>query len=376
MLMRKDSLLKDTQHLELSSYQKVNNSFRRRLIYHVGINCGFFVELNYMLNAMLYSLDHELQFQLYTEDSNFGTGIGWTEYFAPFCEEVHDSFHRKYNFHRTPTWRRILKNAIRKKSPGFIFWKLKFMLKSLQGHWLAFRTYGEYVRLNQDVATDPATHYNIPALGINCSYYEAYAMLARMIWKLRPEIVKQITDAKIRFSLPQVYAGVQIRGGDKATETQLISGRRVVETLQPENGECVFALADDYRELERVRSVFPQLRIVSLCRPGEEGYYHQQFSALDPQEKKAGIIRLLVSVDIMLHAHKFSGSITTGPSVFIMKQRLSDANVQAVDCAKEQFSSVLTLTIDRRANISAEYLAQTASPPPKPPPLPYISPPL
>ena len=250
------------------------------------------------------------------------------------------------------------------------------MLKSLQGHWLAFRTYGEYVRLNQDVATNPATHYNIPALGINCSYYEAYAMLARMIWKLRPEIVKQIADAKIRFSLPQVYAGVQIRGGDKATETQLISGRRVVETLQPENGECVFALADDYRELERVRSVFPQLRIVSLCQPGEEGYYHQQFSALDPQEKKAGIIRLLVSVDIMLHAHKFSGSITTGPSVFIMKQRLSDANVQAVDCAKEQFSSVLTLTIDRRANISAEYLAQTASPPPKPPPLPYISPPL
>jgi hypothetical protein len=61
----------------------------------------------------------------------------------------------------------------------------------------------------------------------------------------------------------------------------------------------------------------------------------------------------------MLHAHKFSGSITTGPSVFVMKQRLSDANVQAVDCAKEMFSSVLTLTIDRRAAISAKYLVQT-----------------
>ena len=71
------------QHLELSSYRKVNDSFRRRLVYHVGVDCGFFVELNFMLNAMLYCLDHGLRFQLYSEDANFGTGTGWTEYFVP-----------------------------------------------------------------------------------------------------------------------------------------------------------------------------------------------------------------------------------------------------------------------------------------------------
>ena len=69
------------QQLDLSSYQKVNGSFRRRLIYHAGIDCGFCVELNYMINAMLYCLAKGYRFQLYSEDANFGTGKGWTEYF-------------------------------------------------------------------------------------------------------------------------------------------------------------------------------------------------------------------------------------------------------------------------------------------------------
>ncbi len=346
------------QQLELSSYQAVNDSFDRRLVYHVGVDCGFFVELNYMLNAMLYCLDHGLRFQIYSEDANFGTGTGWTEYFMPFCEEVHEPFHRQYNFHRPPSWRRILGRAIRKKSPGFILWKMKLGVKSLQGRWLAYRTYGTHVRLSQDVASDPARHYHIPALGINCSYYEAYTMLARMVWRLRPEIVQKVSDVKDSLSLPQTYSGVQIRRGDKATEAQLVSCSRVIESLGAVAGECVFVLTDNYAELERIKSEYPQLRIVSLCRPGEQGYNHQSFTASGQQEKKSAISRLLVSVDILLHAKKFSGSITTGPSVFILKQRLAEPSVQAVDCADEMLPSVLTLTVDRRAAISAAYLSK------------------
>ena len=178
-------------------------------------------------------------------------------------------------------------------------------------------------------------------------------MLARMIWKLRPEIVKQIADAKIRFSLPQVYAGVQIRGGDKAKEARLITGRQIIEALHPKDGECIFALADNYVQLDIVRSEFPELRIVSLCQPEDKGYYHQSFSSLEPQEKKTAIIRLIASVEILLHARKFAGSITTGPSVFIMKLRCAESTVVAVDCSKEALESVLTLPIDSRAAISA-----------------------
>ena len=56
------------KHWESKDYQKVNESFRRRLVYHVGKEYGFFVELNYMLNAMIYCLSHRIQFQIYSAD--------------------------------------------------------------------------------------------------------------------------------------------------------------------------------------------------------------------------------------------------------------------------------------------------------------------
>ena len=344
------------KQLKLSDWKELNNSFPRRLIYHVGIDCGFSVELNYMINAMLYCLAKGYRFQLYSEDANFGMGRGWTEYFAPFCEEVHETFHHKYNLHRPPTWRRVIRNVTKTRSLSFFFWKLKFMLKSLIGHWLAYKAYGEYVRLSQDVAHDPDKHYHIPALGLNGSYNEAYAMLARMIWQPQPEVQQQIADTRLRLSLPPVYSGIQIRGGDKAKEAQLITGRRIIEALRPHEGDCIFALADNYVQLEIVRGEFPELRIVSLCQSEDKGYNHHTFCTSNPQVKKAAIIRLIVSIDLLLHASKFVGSITTGPSVFIMKQRCGGPSVVAVDCAKEALESVLTLPINQRAAISAETL--------------------
>lgn len=344
--------------VETSDYRKVNESYRRRLIYHAGIDCGFFVELNYMVNAMLHCLANGYRFELYTDDANFGTGIGWTEYFVPFCDEVHESFHHKYNQHRPPTWRRILRNTARTRSPSFIIWKLKFLMKSLIGKWLAFRAYGEMVWLSQDVASEPDKFYHIPALGLNGTYTEAYAMLARMIWRPQPEVQQQIAEARIRLSLPKVYSGIQIRGGDKASEAQLIRGWRIIQALHPQDGDCIFILTDNYLELERVRSEFPKLNIVSLCQPNETGYYHHEFELLAPQERKESIFRLLVSVDILLHCSAFVGTITSGPSVFLMKVRIDDPYVTAIDCPQDMLLNCLSLNIDDRAIISQKYMKQ------------------
>lgn len=345
-------------NLDISTYQKINNSFRKRLIYHSGVDCGFFVEMNYMINAMLYCLAKGYRFQLYSEDANYGTGKGWTEYFVPFSEEVHESFHCKYNLHRPPQWKRIIKNVIRTRSISFVFWKLKFMQKSLMGHWLAFRTYGEYVRLSQDVAYEPDKYYHIPALGLDGSYTEVYAMLARMIWQPQPEVKQQIAEAKLSLSLPQVYSGIQIRGGDKAQEARLITGKRLIEALLPQDGDCIFALADNYTQLEIVRSEFPHLHIVSLCQPQEKGYFHQEFNRMTPLEKKQSIIRLLVSMDILLHSSAFIGTITSGPSIFIMKVRADESSVTAIDCPHYMFPDCLSLSIDERASISREMMTR------------------
>jgi len=35
--------------LNVFSYRKVNESFHRRMVYHIGVDCGLFVEMNYMI---------------------------------------------------------------------------------------------------------------------------------------------------------------------------------------------------------------------------------------------------------------------------------------------------------------------------------------
>ena len=52
------------KRLDVVSYRRVNEAFRRRMVYYVGVDCGLFVEMNYMVNAMLYCLSHRIRFQL------------------------------------------------------------------------------------------------------------------------------------------------------------------------------------------------------------------------------------------------------------------------------------------------------------------------
>lgn len=204
--------------LDVMSYRKVNEAIRRRMVYHVGVDCGLFVEMNYMVDAMLYCL--------------------------------------------------------------------------------------------------------------------------------------------ARLSIPALYDGIHIRGGDKNKETELISGQRIMKTLNPKDGSCVFILTDDYRQFLKLQADYPQLRLVTLCQADETGYRHLEFCKLSPQKRKESIIRLLISVDLLLHSRAFVGSITTGPSVFVMKQRADNPFVQAVDCPKASLSSSLPLTIDRRAAISKKSLKE------------------
>lgn len=344
--------------LNVFSYRKVNESFHRRMVYHIGVDCGLFVEMNYMINAMLYCLSQRIRFQLYSDDANFGTGIGWTEYFLPFCEEVHESFHHQYNFHRPPSWQRILKLCKRQKAVGPIAWKLKTIAKTATGRLMAFLTYKEYVLLGQDVSEND-DHYRIPELGIDADYTEAYGLLARMVFRFNPSIGRQATLVRARLSIPTLYDGIHIRGGDKTMETTLISGEQIIQVLNPKAGSCVFVLTDDYRQYQDLQANYPDVHFLTLCQPEERGYLHKAFSHKSPKSRQEAIVRLLISVDLLLHSRSFVGSITTGPSVFIMKLREDDPFVQAVDCPKTDLASSLSLTIDVRAAISKRFLSHT-----------------
>ena len=46
-----------------TKYRLLNSSFKKTMIYHIGIDAGFFTEYTYMLHAMLYCC------LLYTSDA-------------------------------------------------------------------------------------------------------------------------------------------------------------------------------------------------------------------------------------------------------------------------------------------------------------------
>lgn len=358
MRCAKSSARKQIEKLELSSYQKVNNSFHKRMVFRTGVDSGFFVEMNCMVNGMLYCLVHKIKFQIYSEDANFGTGIGWTEYFQPFCDEVHDKFHRRFNFHKLPSWHRILKMCKERKSFNPLAWKIKSVLKTAMGRLCVLWVYKRHVLLSQDVSIHPDIQYVIPELGIDCSYTKAFGLLAKMVWRFQPEIMSQESLYKAELKLPSLYDGIHLRGGDKITEADLISATSIMHFINEKSHSCFFTLTDDYRMFERIRRNCPAIQFLTLCQPDERGYHHQQFMKTSLKSKKEAIIRLIISVDLLLKARSFLGSITTGPSVFIMKIRIDDPLVMAVDCPKALLELSLSKTIGERAVISKRVCAE------------------
>ena len=134
-----------------------------------------------------------------------------------------------------------------------------------------------------------------------------------------------------------------------------------MQVLNHMDKACVFILTDDYRQYQDLQANYPHVHFLTLCQPDERGYLHKAFSQKSSQSKHEAIVRLIISVDLLLHSRSFVGSITTGPSVFVMKLRADDPSVCAVDCPKEILASSLSLTIDARAAISKSNMQNVRS---------------
>ena len=257
-------------------YHLLNSSFKKTMIYHIGIDAGFFTEYTYMLHAMLYCLQHKIQFKLYSDDANFGWEKGWEDCFAPFCEQVHEPFHHTYNTHRLPSWQALMKD---KKLPKtkLLKWKLKVTCKNIIGKALAFFTYGKPVRLNFQVTFNPNQHFHIPELGIDGDYLHTFQKLTEITWKLNDTTAQECLQFAASLQLPPQYAGCQIRGGDKITETNLLPPEHYIRLIKEKTAlRDVFVLTDDYRLFEQVQTLAPDIHWYTLCSPDEKGYVNTQ----------------------------------------------------------------------------------------------------
>ena len=339
------------------SYRTLNESFKRSLVYHVGIDAGFFAEYSYLIAAMLWCLQHKMRFVLYSDDANFGHSRGWQDYFEPFCEEVHEPFHSRYNRHRTPSWRRILRMARQQRSLSPLKWKLKSLWIDAAGSLIAWHIYGKRTYLNHHIDFNPQKPISIPELGIERDYLQAFNYMTDIVWRLRPEVATDCKCLSKEIVLPEHYIGCQVRGGDKVTEVNLLPPEGYIHTLnQVAPGSPVFVLTDDYRLYASLRQIAPDREWFTLCQPQEKGYVNSSFTQQQGAIKAKQMTRFLASMELLLRADHFVGSITTGPSLFILKRLYP--RITLMDCNPAQFTQAICLPIGARGAIASAFLKQ------------------
>ncbi len=339
-----------------SQYRKLNRSFRKTLIYHVGIDAGFFTEYTYMINAMLWCLQNKVQFKLYSADANFGYSKGWTDYFDSFCEETTDELHHRYNTHPIPSFINLLKLSIKRHNANLLKWKIKVTCNGIIGRFALFVKYGNPILLNQNIKFRHDTLYNIPELGIvDCNYIDAFNKMVDITWNLNKDTKKEVNRFIESLSLPDKYTGCQVRGGDKVTEVNLLEPEYYADKLKNySNPENVFVLTDDYKIYSRLCKYSPHTNWFTLCKFNEDGYVNSKFTNISSECKREQMVRFIASMEVLKKSENFLGSITPGPSLFLFKRLYP--NIKMIDCHSKDFMNILKLPITKRGEIAEAYL--------------------
>ncbi len=329
-------------------YREVNESYGKTLVFRTGIDAGFFAEFKYLVHAVIYCLEHKLQLQLYSRGANFGWNKGWEDYFMPFCKEVEDPYHSRINVHSLQSLCVLKKLNPNVSVANLAKWKLKTFFNNKLCRFENLRAYGTAALSTSDIPPHKVrSRISIPQLGIGGNYIEVFRTIASMLWRFNPE-TQEAADTLIKsLGLPQHYAATQMRGGDKVTEVELYEPSLFARTLEQHTAlRDVLLLTDDYSILEAVRQSHPQFRWHSLCSPEERGYYNNSFTQTAAAAKREQMQRFLAQIDAMMRADFFTGSITVGPSLFLLEMLYP--NGMPTDCEPQDLNLAAQLSIPER----------------------------
>lgn len=294
----------------ISKYQKINNSFKPKLIFHFGTGAGFYSELNNMILCMLYCLHHKIRFVLYSKDAYFSAGNGISEFYVPFCTESSFLFHHKFNQRNQPSPYNIdlsiqLKNKCALTSI--------FLYKIFTGNYITSDVFYEYRSF-----WFRAESFNIPELGVFGGTQKVAGQLINGLLKFNLEYDKKIKELIATINLPSDYAGLHIRGGDKIQERELYSINRYIDKLE---ALCpikdIFVMTDDYRIYEELKLGYPQYTFYTLTETQEKGYNNTSFSKTSREEQKKSIIKMFASVEILKNSEIIIGTYSANPGMYL-----------------------------------------------------------
>lgn len=288
---------------KLVAYNKLNKSFKRKYVFTFGSEGGFYSEFNNMVFAMIYCLKYQYRFVLYTGNSKFNIDKGWTDFFEPFCDEITQSwFHKKFNKRET---------APKIKAKYYPVWQLYHLL--FKNSSFTYQLFHKFY--NADFERE---RFDFPELGIKGNLREVSREFVKMIYRFNEETYAQIISVVNGINLPAKYISLNIRRGDKDTEFGFVPVSAYIDKARAlVDLKDVFILTDDYTVIEDLKGAHTDLKFYTLVQNTERGYVHSDFMKENSQKRKADLIKLFASLEIMAKSSLVVGTYTTNPGLFL-----------------------------------------------------------
>lgn len=282
-------------------YNTINNSFKKKLIFHVGTGAGFYSEINGMLTAMLYCYVHKIKFILYADDATFSGGNGWNEFFEPFCTMCHDELNHKYN-----------KRSKNREEANVFYSMAQIVLKVRNGvHYLTEDIFAKACLGNY---SEEITYVKWREFDIDGDINKEFVKLRSIALRYNKITFTEIKTRIKELCLPAHYYSIQFRGGDKSKEVaHPMDVDCVIERIKKMvvKIENLFIFTDDFSYIQEVKKKCPEWNIYTLTKENERGYNNDDFDRISRSLKRREMIKLFAMVEICLHSDVHFGCEVT-----------------------------------------------------------------
>lgn len=300
-----------TDETWLAAYNKLNNSFSKRLVFRLGVDSGFFSEFNNMVLALLFCLKYQIRFELYSDHAHFALRDGWNDFFLPFGAINTQYINKDYSLRPY-----IIEQSKEAKIQKIV--KYRFITAAYKALYKVDYMTQDLWAFHRDPQFAQST-FTVPELDWQqTSLLTATQRVISALWRYNDDSAITVASLSASVSLPAEYVSLHVRAGDKFTETKMYDFSEYMVPAQrfSQNREA-FIFTDDYTIIEQLRAQYPDWNFHTLCQPTERGYFHRDFIHQNKQFKYQQHLRLFANMDLCARSTKFIGTYSSNPGMFM-----------------------------------------------------------
>lgn len=285
--------------------KKLLDKGNNNLVFHLGVNAGFFSEYNNMLLAILYCLRHKIKFVLYSKDANFSYNIGWEDYFLPFSSTTTHAFHNNYNFRSQNEYQHFKSKKLDRKIRIY--------------KWITgtdFLTFELFEIIREDSKKTEAV--NVQGFVSNGKMVDGLCEIDNQIFKYNDKTSIAIAELVSTLNIKEEYIGIHIRSGDKCIETPVYQVQEYIKIAYEHSSlRTAFVSTDNFNIISKLQNEFPDWKFYYLCPETKVGYFQKEFDKTPKESKKAEMIELFASIELLSKSSLFVGTFSSNIGMYI-----------------------------------------------------------